>query len=361
MKILHVIPSFSTAMGGPAIALKNLCEGLSVLGVSQTIVTLYECDIEVAGVETHEFKAKGKSYGVSKNLKKWLTEHLREFDLVQIHSIWLYHSYITSHLCQKFKIPYVIRLCGMLDSWSMGQKALKKKIYFNLLEKKNIIQAGAIHCTSETEVIDSGVKAWNSNVHVIANCIEKEYFAEENCRSRNKQFLYLGRLHYKKQPDILIRAFSRFKKQDYKLILAGTGEPDYVDYLHKLAETCDGRVSFVGEVSGDNKIKLFQESAAFVLPSQQENFGVAVAEAMTFGCIPIISNEVALSGVVEESRVGIVTGIDEESILSGLQKFTELEQGSVENMRRQCMEISRDSFHPENIANKFLNLYKYLM
>ncbi len=52
---------------------------------------------------------------------------------------------------------------------------------------------------------------------------------------------------------------------------------------------------FVGSVAGLDKAYLFGRASWFLLPSQQENFGISVLEAINAGCAVAISDQVYLA------------------------------------------------------------------
>jgi glycosyltransferase involved in cell wall biosynthesis len=123
--------------------------------------------------------------------------------------------------------------------------------------------------------------------------------------SELKIALFLGRVHPKKRPDILIESWARADvPRDWRLVIAGPGKPKYLEKLNDLARKygIEDAVQFVGPVSGADKNYLFQRALWFLLPSEQENFGVAVLEAVSSGCALAISNQVYLA---DELPIGI--------------------------------------------------------
>ncbi len=96
-------------------------------------------------------------------------------------------------------------------------------------------------------------------------------------------FLYMGRLVKDKNPDVLIRAFLRFKQDKVKLVVAGdnTADPGYVGYLKSLAGQASS-VVFPGAVYGDEKFALLQNALAFCIPSALEGLPISLLEAMSW-------------------------------------------------------------------------------
>ena len=107
-----------------------------------------------------------------------------------------------------------------------------------------------------------------------------------------KYLLFLGRLVPEKCPDLLIEAFQRLQKSDWKLVLAG-GDSDtteYIQQLHKLADN-NPNIVFAGELKGSYLAEMVRGAGIFVLPSDLEGLPLAMLEAMREG-IPVIASNI---------------------------------------------------------------------
>ena len=103
--------------------------------------------------------------------------------------------------------------------------------------------------------------------------------------------LFLGRLHPKKGLETLIEAFRRLPAERVSLLVAGTGEPEYIERLQTAARDLilAGRVHFAGHLTGDDRRLALASADAFALASHSENFGLSVAEAMAAGLPVVVS------------------------------------------------------------------------
>jgi glycosyltransferase involved in cell wall biosynthesis len=112
--------------------------------------------------------------------------------------------------------------------------------------------------------------------------------------------------------------------------VAGDGDDDSVQRLYETVEThgLSESVSFLGFVSGAEKERVLREAWAFALPSHQENFGVAVLEAVAAGLPVVISGAVQLRAFVEDHDLGVVVDrSDPSAIAEGLQAVLADEAG----------------------------------
>jgi glycosyltransferase involved in cell wall biosynthesis len=122
--------------------------------------------------------------------------------------------------------------------------------------------------------------------------------------------IFLGRLHPKKRPDAVIRAMTSIATSvpDAVLLVVGSGEPGYVDKLRSLAGGLglSQRVRFLGLLTGDAKWGALAASKLFVLPSLQENFAIAMAEALHLGMPVLITKNINTWREIVGAGAGIV-------------------------------------------------------
>jgi glycosyltransferase involved in cell wall biosynthesis len=124
---------------------------------------------------------------------------------------------------------------------------------------------------------------------------------------RQPLILFLGRINWKKGLDRLIPALALVPRA--QLVIAGNDEEKYSVFLRKLIDRCgvQDRVTFTGAVHGDDKVALLRAATIFVLPSYSENFGIAVLEAMAYGCPVIVTPEVGLADAVRSHQAGLIS------------------------------------------------------
>src|SRR5215470_8084940 len=157
MRVLHVIPSVAERSGGPATAIIPMCRALMQQGIEVLLIAtnagLREQEVsEYRGVPAMLFRAEfGESFKYSRPLAEWLGENIREFDLAHVHAVFNHSSVAAARACRRAGVPYVIRPLGTLDPWSMTQKALRKRLFWQLAGKGMLQGAAAVHYTSAAE------------------------------------------------------------------------------------------------------------------------------------------------------------------------------------------------------------------
>ncbi len=335
MKVLHVVPSVSPIRGGSTVAVLETVRSLIECGVAAEIVTTNDSGatlldvplgqkIDFEGVPVTFFpRFSPRSHAVSEFAislahSRWLWQHIREYDLVEINSLFSYVCTASGWIARQRRVPYVISPHGHFAPWVIQQKRTKKQIYNRLFEQGNLDNAAAIHCTTTAEannVKQFGIQAPTFTIPLgvtipspVANA--RQQLCDLYGISTDVPIvLFLSRFHPKKRPDFLLEVLHQLKDQlPFHLILAGDGEADYVQYVKAQVEQwqlCD-RTTLPGFLQGDDKALALYGADLFALPSYGENFGIAVAEAMGAGLPVVITPEVEIADDVQAANAGLV-------------------------------------------------------
>ena len=223
---------------------------------------------------------------------------------------------------------------GQLDSWVIKQKKIKKMVYHHLFEQQNLNNASAIHCTTNQEAQDVKKNGITSPTFILplgatplVNLLDAKIRIRiiYNIAPSTPIILFMSRFHPKKNIELLLYACQNLaKRYDFYLILAGSGNSEYEQYIFNLVLSLklNERITipgFVAEV--EDKALVIQGSDIFVLPSHGENFGIAVAEAMRYGLPVIVTPEVQISPEIEANKAGIVVSKKLEVWVQAIEKL----------------------------------------
>jgi glycosyltransferase involved in cell wall biosynthesis len=339
VKVCHVIPTLDARAGGPPRALVGLSRAQHEAGLEVTVVTGMRDDtddrlirsIRSGGVEVRRVGPMvGRSHP---DLAPTLDDAITQSDVVHIHALWDHIQHVAAATARRRRTPYVFRPCGMLDPWSLGQSRLKKQIYLALRLRRDLQHAAALHYTTTTERDLAGPLGLMPQAIVEPNGIDRAEFdpppPPDFLRQRFPALgdrpivLFLSRLHHKKGPDVLIEAFAKARPRDAALVLAGPGEEDYVSMLRGLIDRhgLADRVVFTGMLNGRDRIAALADADLFCLPSHQENFGIAVVEALAAGTPVLISDQVNIHEEVTAAGVGEATPLTIDSTADALHRW----------------------------------------
>jgi glycosyltransferase involved in cell wall biosynthesis len=379
MKILHIIPSISKKRGGPSTAIMSMVKALREEGVDAAILTtednktyreehmtlgrwfwLNDIPILMFPILNSESQILNE-YLISPQLSWWLLQNIDKFDAIHVHSIFSYSSTTSMLIARLKRIPYMVRTIGQLNKWSLTQSRLKKMLMLLLIEKSNLLKSFAIHVTSRTEMEDLKLVCNHENILCLelGVTVAKIRSPLNHLKYQKIRFVFLSRIHPKKQLDKLLEAFSilynTYNKTSWHLFIAGDGDCEYICSLKKLADEygINDFIQWMGHLDEGEKVSLLRTCDWFVLPSISENFGLSVVEALANGLPVIISPEVGISDIIVENKVGLVTSAS----------FTLVEalgislQGAPMEMREAALKLVQERFSWEQIAKKLILFY----
>lgn len=336
MKVLHVVPTLSAAEGGPTTAVLGMAAALAEQGLDVRVVATGHGGAQApedGAVRVSVFRCRFCPWRWSPGMGRSLEEAVRWADLVHVHTLWTYPVQAAARACRRAGTPYVLRPAGMLDEWSLRQRAWKKRAYLALRESATIRGAAALHWTSGAERERSA--AWADGVPALtiplgltpAACAEpppvSAFFARYPALEGRRPVLFLGRLHRKKRPDLVLEALPAVRRRfpEAALVLAGPVEDArYVAELRRRAEELgqSDAVHVLGALGAAEAREALAAAVALALPSRQENFGMAVAEAMAAGCPVVVTRDVALSAMVEAAGAGWVVEAEPDALAGAL-------------------------------------------
>jgi glycosyltransferase involved in cell wall biosynthesis len=326
MRILHVIPAIAARYGGPSAVALETCRALEDRGHDVLIATTDADGPErlalplgqpnrYDGVRLLAFeRTRSEAFKWAPDLVAWLDEAVRQFDVVDVHAIFSHSSLAAGRACRATGVPYVVRPHGALDPWSLSRKSWQKHVLFWLGARRLLTGAAQVqYTTREEQRLAERRLSWLTNGVVVPLGVPEESLLNgPTTPSQPPYVLVMSRLERKKGLELLIDAFHEVTARDrfasWRLIIAGDGEPDYVRSLRAAAASgaAGSRVVFAGWVGGPEKAALLRGASLFASPSEQENFGLSVVEAMAAGVPVLVSHAVNLAPDIARSGAGWV-------------------------------------------------------
>ena len=213
-----------------------------------------------------------------------------------------------------------------------------------------------IHTVSEAtkkDIIHLGAK---KPIHVIPNCIEDiESIITE---PKKEQFVYLGRLVFYKNIEVILRAWNIIVKQypNAKLVIAGDGP--HKTKLQDLAKDLKDNIIFAGYVTPEEKSKILAESNALLFPSLIEGFGLVILEAFAQNRPVLVSDIPPMSDIVENQKTGYL--IDPHDEKKWAEKIIQLikEPELSNKMGEEGYKVLKEKYNQEIFYQKLISMYQ---
>jgi glycosyltransferase involved in cell wall biosynthesis len=261
---------------------------------------------------------------------------------------------------------------GMLDpyfQYARGRriKAIRNWLFWKFIEHKVVNNANSLLFTCESEKIlaRNTFSPYHPNKEeVVGLGIESPpAFNREMKVAFEKKLgvplqgflLFIGRIDKKKGLDLLIKAYIKLGLNGIKLpqlVVAGPGiETEYAKDILALTGT-NKDIFFPGMLSGDAKWGAFYGAEAFILPSHQENFGIAVVEALACEKPVLISNKINICQDISNCEAGFVEGDSIEGTEKLLLKWLNLDIETKTIIAKNAHSCFTQNFTVEFVAKK---------
>lgn len=374
---LHVTSHLDPKFGGIAAVVPELCAALSTQGTGTAALLGVCCEAETAQVPE-------PTRGVTRTLpcSRWgwllpavsrdrFTAPLAGADVVHIHGLWEEHGVSAARAARALNTPYVISAHGMLDPWALRNKRLKKAVYARLIENQNLNGAACLHALTVTEADDYRRFGARSPVAVIPNGVRvplgvtaDEFEAQFPELQDRRLVLYLGRIHYKKGLELLVRSWQRIAEQvpDAHLVLAG---PDFentrASVEREIAALGIGhRVTFTGMLSGSMKWSALAACELFVLPSYSEGLSMSVLEALGMAKPVVITRQCNVPQVAEYG-CGWTIEPEAAALRDALVDALNSSSRRLQEMGRNGQLLVEQRFSWESVGARMRSVYEWIL
>lgn len=337
MKILHVIPNLAARTGGPPVSVVQASLALRQCGVESTVFATDMAEaasapsharVSAAGlpagaseIDVRLFRARWpRRLAFSPSMYAALAREADGYDIVHIHSLYLFPQFAASRQARLRQVPYVVSPRGALDPYLRRRSRTAKTIAGALWQRSLLEHASAMHLTSPEEARLVADVAPRVPRYVVPNGVRCGDYADlpsgDAFRARwgidacSPLVMFLGRLSHKKGLDVLVRAFAAVHDAapDARLAIVGPDDEALTPELSRLAgrEGVGGSLTFTGMLQGGDKLSALAAADLWALPSHSENFGNAVVEALAAGRACVISRGVNISPEIEAAGAAVV-------------------------------------------------------
>ena len=332
LRILHVIQTVSPKSGGPIEGLCQQAKSHLFYGHSVEIACLDKPEdnfLDIPYIKVHPCRSTWLDNLIPVTLYAWLKSNILSYDCVIVNCIWGLHLFVAWSVSANKNVPFFVFIHGMLDPWFKFRyplKHVKKWLFWPWAVYPCLRDADAVFFTCEQEKLLARKSFWlydcnetviNYGTAGIPNP-KNDYatsFLENHPTLINKRiFLFLGRVHPKKGPDLLIKSLAILQEKgqwdtsNMRLVFAGPHDSLYSSKLVSISKKLGlfNSIYWTGMLSGDQKWGAFQCAEAFVLASHQENFGIAVVEALSCGVPVLITPNINIANEIKYDQAGLV-------------------------------------------------------
>jgi glycosyltransferase involved in cell wall biosynthesis len=249
----------------------------------------------------------------------------------------------------------------MLEPWALNQKKWKKQLAWWLYQRHDLNRATFLHATAISEAQQLKHMGLSVPVEVVPNGVTLPSIQTRKSATE-RTVLFLSRIHPKKGLLLLADAWAKVRPSGWKMLVVGPDEDGHRNEVqNRVSELGIGSSwEFQDSVFGEQKTQVFQQAAIFVLPTHSENFGIAIAEALSCGLPVITTTQAPWEGLIT-NRCGWWVPADSRQLASALAEATSLSLEELHQMGERGRRWVQDEFAWPSIAERLLKAYdKYV-
>ena len=266
-------------------------------------------------------------------------------DMIYLSSFYDDYGYRTLTLRKKgqIKCPVALASMGVFSKEALGQKALKKKVFINGCKFKGLFKDITWSVTSELEADDVKKSIGKSIKYIVA-----EDLPRADIPGRKKDFsgilriAFLSRICEHKNLAVAIEAIANIKDKDAVFDIYGPiQEPDYWEKCRKLLNESTIKWSYKGDAPSDKVQEILSDYDVMILPTKSENYGHVIFEALSVGCVPIISDRTPWEDV-KNFNAGYVLELNSQSFTEALDIFRSLSEAEKKRISDNAVKLARE-------------------
>lgn len=220
-------------------------------------------------------------------------------------ALWFHKKYFTPIVTTEHYTGFAR---GMVNTNRLKQA---RDLYFNSSINLGVSGAFSSLLTEKT----------GADFNTLPNMVDCDKFKPTLKDKRSEYtYLFVGSLHDKKNPLMLLNSFISLYKRDRSLRLILAGEGELSRELKNIVSNnrLDDIVSFPGFLKGDEVAALMSVSDCFILPSRFETFGIVVIEAMASGLPVIVTRSGGPESFVKDGENGIIIDQNQDQLKTAM-------------------------------------------
>lgn len=369
MKAAIVIPYIGDKSSGPSHSIPGLCKGLHNSGVEvelHALEPLPDDDWPFAKCG-HPWSAfPCRPLGRSPHMLKALRARATAVDVIHNNSLWMLPNIYPGFAVRGTRCKLVTAPRGTMTDYSMSRSTWKKRIMMWLGQRLALERTHLFHATSEEELADIRRLGWRQPVAIVPNGIDVPDAGPKvgtGGGDGRRVLLYLSRIHPEKRVDLLLKAWKHVERAraEWDLWICGPLSGEHPKKMVALSKELQlQRVAFKGEVLGAEKSRIYSRADLFVLPTNTENFGMAVAEALAHGTPAVVTKGAPWAGL-EANCCGWWVDTDEKSLCDALCWATALPSEALSEVGENGRQWMLRSYSWDALGAQMLGAYEWLL
>lgn len=267
-------------------------------------------------------------------------------DLIYLCSFYDDYGYKTLMLKKREKIscPVVVASMGVFSKGALSHKTLKKKIFINGCKLLGLFKRVTWSVTSELEAEDIKREIGTNIRYIIAEDLPRTMVPGYERRKERFSVVFLSRICPQKNLLAAIQILKAVKVNVRFYIYGPEQDHEYWKQCKKELELLPPNViwNYCGDVPSEDVQSKLARHDVLLLPTMGENYGHVIFEALSVGCIPVISDQTPWKEI-KEKNAGYIFGLDQlQEFSKAIETLADMEESEKTQMAQNAVQIARD-------------------
>ena len=361
----HFLPAFKA--GGPIQSIANLIRNLD----AEYEIYVISSNLDFKSVEPLNVKinvwqdfenGKAKVIYLSKeNLSSSFVKKLiTELNPYKIFVNGIYSIPFAIAPAFYFPTKTIMHVRGMLHPGALAQKTTKKKLFLTFFKLLGI-QKKIHFCVSDEKEMEYAKAIFGENIRInIAQNLPASFDILPTIRKEIGclNLISIALISPMKNHLLVLEALTKVKSKIVWHIYGPIKDKSYLENCQELILKLpiNVKVNYMGEINPNIVYNSLANYHMFILPSQSENFGHALYEAMIAGK-PIITSHNTPWNLLSEKSAGFNVDLTSESIANAIDKAASLNQTDYTNMVQSVHQYAEQAINRDEIKQQYLNLF----
>jgi len=375
IQLLQTTAGLKRQSGGTSTVVSALCESLGISGATvhlaaQNILGSADDNILpdpkyvttslIPTIHIPRFRITYSPF-YSAEISRLCKKH--HIQIIHDNGLWLHSNHASARMARKLSLPLIIQPHGMLEPWALSYRSWKKKLAWQMYQHKDLQSAVLLVATSRQEADGFRRVGLRQPIAIIPNGVDIPAWKEHPIiKDREHYALFLSRIHPIKGLMNLVSAWDKVRPKGWRMVVAGPDEGGHRTVVEQAVQKAGLEKSFifVGPVAGAAKEKLYREADLFILPTFSENFGMVVAEALSYGVPVITTKGTPWKGLIDH-RCGWWVDVDVESLAEAILKAVVMPDDERQEMGKRGWRFVESNFAWPRIAAEMFAVYQWLL
>lgn len=295
--------------------------------------------------------------GFTKSLILQLAEGMDTIYLTSFYGAYGYNTLLLKRL-GKLKQPVALASMGVFSQAALAKKALKKTVFIGLCKLLGLFKNVTWSVTSELEAQDVKKSVGKKIRYVVAEDIPRPNVPGIKDNTTGPlRVIFLSRICEHKNLELAIDALIATGNPDMAFTICGpVQEEQYWESCKKKLEKLPCPWTYAGNTQAEDVQETFAHQDVLILPTKSENYGHVIFEALSVGCIPVISDRTPWD-VVAQKQAGFVLPLQTEAFADAITAVAQMPYEKRNEMRERGVAIAAEKVEQTRRTTGYRKLF----